>query len=272
MKILVTIKRVPDPEQKPKFKGNGLDLSGANWVINTFDEYAVETALRLVENAATGERAGQVVVVSIGPKECSQQIRTALAMGADRAILIEAADDALDADSVARVLKAVVEREKPDMLLMGKQTVDGDTNQVAQMTAALLGWPQATCAATIDLAPDSKSVTVGREVDSGVETKKAALPGVVTVDLRIVSPSAVVNHRTPATHKYGDGPRYASVKGIMAAKRKELKEISLADLGVSLSPRVRYTTVAAPPARKAGIKVADVPELLKRLHEEAKAL
>ena len=244
MKILVTVKRVPDPEQRPKFKGAGLDISGANWVLNPFDEYAVETALRLIENGATGEKAGEVVVLSIGPKEASQQMRSALAMGADRGILVDGADETLDSDSVARIVKAVVDKEKPDLVLLGKQAVDGDANQVGQILAGLLGCAQATFAASVELPADEKSITVSREVDAGVETKKIPLPGVVTVDLRIVAPASVKNAKTPATHAYADGPRYASLKGIMAAKKKEIKEI----------------------------KVADVNELVKRLSEDAKVL
>jgi electron transfer flavoprotein beta subunit len=272
VKILVTVKRVPDPEMKPKFKGTQLDLSGVNWVVNTFDEYAVETALRLTENGATGERSGEVVVLSIGPKDAAQQLRAALAMGADRAILVDATDENLDSESVARIVKAVVDKEKPDLLLMGKQAVDGDTNQVGQIVAGLLGWPQATFAATVELGADGRSITVGREVDSGVETKKIALPGVVTVDLRIVTPKAVKNGKTPESHAYAEGPRYASLKGIMAAKKKPLAEMKLADLGVTVAPRVKWVSVDAPPPRKAGIKVADVNELVKRLHDEAKVL
>jgi electron transfer flavoprotein beta subunit len=272
VKILVTIKRVPDPEQRPKFKGNALDLSGANWVVNPFDDYAVETALRLTENGATGERFGEVVVLSIGPKEVSQQIRSALAMGADRGILVEGTDDALDSDSVARIVKAAIDKEKPDLVIMGKQAVDGDSNQVGQIVAGLLGWPQLTFAASVELGADEKTITVGREVDAGVETKRAKLPAVLTVDLRVIAPNAVKNAKTPPSHAYAEGPRYASLKGIMAAKKKEIKELKLADLGVSPAAKVKLLSVEAPPARKAGIKVADVNELVKRLAEEAKVI
>ncbi len=272
MKILVTVKRVPDPEMRPKFKGNALDLSGVTWAVNTFDEYAVETALRLTEKGDSGERTGEVVVLSIGPKEAAQQVRQALAMGADRAILVDATDENLDSDSVARIVKAVALREKPDLLLMGKQAVDGDANQVAQIAAGLLGWPQATFAAQVELAADEKSVSVAREVDAGVETKKVPLPAVVTVDLRIIAPGGVKNNKTAASHTYADGPRYASLKGIMAAKKKKLDEITVDSLGVKLAPKVKWLGVEAPPARKAGIKVADVNELIKRLHDEAKVL
>jgi len=272
VKILVTVKRVPDPEQRPKFKGAGLDISGANWVLNPFDEYAVETALRLIENGATGEKSGEVVVLSIGPKEATQQMRSALAMGADRGILVEGIDDALDSDAVARVVKAAVEKEKPDLVILGKQAVDGDSNQVGQILAGLLGWAQATFAASVELPADEKSLTVTREVDAGVETKKIPLPGVLTVDLRIVAPKSVKNAKTPDSHTYAEGPRYASLKGIMAAKKKEIKEIKAADLGVTPAAKVKLVSVEAPPPRKAGIKVADVNELVKRLAEEAKVL
>ncbi len=272
MKILVTVKRVPDPEMRPKFKGNGLDLSGATWVVNTFDEYAVETALRLNEKADSGEKLGETIVLSIGPDDVSMQIRNALAMGADRAVRVDATDETLDADSVARIVAKVVEREKPDLLLLGKQAVDGDSNQVGQIVAGLLGWPQATFAATLEAAPDGKSVTIGREVDAGLELKQVPLPAVVTCDLRSILPGAVKNGKTPASHVYSEGPRYASVKGIMAARKKEIKATPVADLGVTLMPKVTWVGVDAPPARKAGIKVADVPELIKRLHDEAKVL
>src|SRR5262249_35974597 len=257
---------------RPKFKGNGLDLSGVTWVVNTFDEYAVETALRLNEKADSGEKLGETVVLSIGPDDVSMQIRNALAMGADRAVRVDAADETLDADAVARIVAKVVEREKPDLLLLGKRGVEGDSNQVGQTVAALLGWPQATFAASLEVAPDGKSITVGREVDAGLELKKVPLPAVITCDLRSILPAAVKNGKTPAGHAYAEGPRYASVKGIMAARKKEIKATPVADLGLTLAPKVTWLGVDAPPARKAGIKVADVPELIKRLHDDAKVL
>jgi len=270
VKILVTLKRVPDPEQKVKFKGSELDLSQASWVLNTFDEYAVETALRLNENAASGEKLGEVVVASIGPKEASQQLRSALAMGADRAILVAGDDAQLDSWVVAKVVQKLVEQEKPDLLLMGKQTPDGESNQVGQIVAGYLGWPQATFAGSVQVA--DKSLVVGREVDAGIESKQVQLPAVVTVDLRVILPTAVKNGVTPDSHKYDEGPRYASLKGIMAAKKKELKEVALASLGVEATPRVKYVSMEAPPARKAGVKVKDVPELINKLHNEAKVI
>ena len=272
MKILVTVKRVPDPEMRPKLKGGTLDLTGASWVMNPFDEYAVETALRLNEKADSGEKLGEIVVLSIGPKEVAMQVRNALAMGADRGIRVDATDEQLDSDSVARIVAEVARREKPDLLIMGKQAVDGDANQVPQIVAGLLGWPQATFAATVEVSADGKSLSVGREVDAGLEIKKVPLPAVISTDLRVIQPKAVKNAKTPDSHQYAEGPRYASIKGITAARKKELKEITPADLGVTVAPKVKWLSVEAPPARKAGIKVADVNELIKRLHEEAKVL
>ena len=270
MKILVTVKRVPDPEQKVKFKGTAVDVSAANWVINAFDEYAIEAALRLNENAATGEKLGETIALSIGPKDVSQQLRSALAMGADRAILVGGSDEELDSFAVARIVKAVVEREKPDLLLMGKLATDGEASQVPQLCAALLDWPQATFAAQITANADG--LEVKREVDTGIEVKQVKLPAVVSVDLRIISPTAVVNGKTPATHAYQEGPRYASLKGIMAAKKKEIKEISLADLGVKPAPVTKLVSAEPPAGRKAGVKVKDVAELVSKLKNEAKVL
>jgi electron transfer flavoprotein beta subunit len=272
VKILVPLKRVPDPELKTKIKDGVIDLTGATWVVNTFDEYAVEAGLRLIENAADGTRHGEVVVVTIGPEEAGQQLRSALAMGADRALRIQGEDKELDSGVVVAALAAVVAAEKPDLVLMGKQAVDGDANQVGQMLAAKLSLPQATFAASLELGADKKSLTIGREVDAGVEYKKVPLPAVVTVDLRIVSPRAVKNHVTPDSHEYQEGPRYASLKGIMQAKKKPLEQKTLADLGVDAKPVTRQVSVELPPPRAAGRKVESVAELVKRLHDEAKVI
>jgi electron transfer flavoprotein beta subunit len=273
VKILVPLKRVPDPELKTKIKDGAIDLSGASWVVNPFDEYAVETALRLLENGEAGTReGGEVVVVTVGPADAGQQLRSALAMGADRAIRVDATDVNLDSRTVVAVLEKIIAEEKPDLILMGKQAVDGDSNQVGQMLAGKLKLPQATFAASVELAADRKSLLVGREVDAGVEYKRATLPAVVTVDLRIVSPRAVKNHVTPDSFAYADGPRYASLKGIMAAKKKPLAEKTLADLGVTAAPVISEKKVELPPARKAGQIVSDIPTLVKKLVEEAKAL
>lgn len=272
MIVLVPLKRVPDPELKTKIKDDAVDLSNVSWVINPFDEYAVEAALRLVENADDGSRHGEVVVVTLGPEDAAQNLRTALAMGVDRAIRVDIGDDELDSRLVAEVLAKLYEEVKPDLLLLGKQAVDGDANQVAQMLAALLELPQATFAANIELAADKQSVTVGREADSGVEYKKIPLPGVVSVDLRIIMPKSVINNVTPDTHEYQEGPRYASLKGIMKAKKKPMDVKSLSDLGVDPALQVKQVDIVLPPERPGGQVVESVQVLVQKLHEEAKAI
>ncbi len=273
MKVLVTAKRVPDPEQKVKLKEGVVDLTGMNFVVNPFDEYAVETALRLTEKADAGnKRSGEVVVLSIGPSEATQQMRSCLAMGADRGIMITGNDDDLDSEQVARLIAAVVDKEKPDLILMGKQTVDGDSNQAGQLVAGYLGLPQACFAAQMELSADKTSITVGREIDGGMEFKKVPLPAMVTVDLRIVLPKAVKNNETADTHEYAEGPRYASLKGIMQAKRKKIENLDAGALGVTLEPRVKLVSLDAPPVRQAGITVESVDELVDKLQNEAKVL
>jgi electron transfer flavoprotein beta subunit len=273
VKILVPCKRVPNPDLKLKVANGTVDLAGTTWQCNPFDEYAVEAALRLTEKGKGGERVGEVVVVSIGPKDTSAQLRQLLAMGASRAILIDGDDNALDSDKVARLLQAVVKAEQPDMVLMGKQAVDGDDNQVGQVLAARLGWPQATFLASIVLPADNKSATVTREVDAGVEERRVRLPAVLTVDLRIVAKKAVRNEAlAPANAEWEDTQRLASLKGIMAAKKKELKEITADSLGVSGGILVKTTRHEAPPMRKAGVKVASVEDLVAKLHNEAKVI
>ncbi|MDC0748874.1 electron transfer flavoprotein subunit beta/FixA family protein [Polyangium mundeleinium] len=275
MKILVALKRVADPDNANKVKipasGEKIDTTGLEWKPNPFDEYALEAALRLTENGTQPKvRAGEVVVVTFGPKETETTLRAALATGADKAIRVDAADDKLDGDLVARALKALVEKEKPDVVLMGKQAVDGDSNQVGQILAELLDWPMATFAATI--REEAGALLVGREVDGGVSTLRVKLPAVVTVDLRIVAPMSVYSLKTPATHKYNDGVRFAALPAIMAAKKKPLVEVKLADLASDQTLKVQYHGFAAPPARKAGIKVKDVGELVSKLKNEAKVL
>ena len=222
MKILVPLKRVPDPEMKLTIKDGKPDVSNATWVVNTFDEYAVETALRLVENADEGTKDGEVVVVTIGPADAAQQLRSALAMGADRAIRVDAEDEAIDAGVVARALAKIYEEEKPDLVVLGKQAVDGDANQVGQMFAAKANLPQGCFAANVELEDGGKSVLAGREVDGGVEYKRLPLPAVLTCDLRVIQPKGVTNHITPDSHEYQEGARYASLKGIMKAKKKPM--------------------------------------------------
>jgi electron transfer flavoprotein beta subunit len=273
VKILVTAKRVPDPEQKVKLKGNELDQSAVNWQLNQFDEYAVESALRLTENASAGNaRDGEVIVVSIGPKDVQQQLRSTLAMGADKGVLVAGDDAELDADLVARTIQKLVEREKPDLVLMGKLAADSESNDAGQRLAGLLGWPQATFAGTIEVTDGGKALLVGREVDAGLETKKVTLPAVVTVDLRIVAPHAIKNGKTAKEHAYAEGPRYASLKGIMAAKKKPIEDTTFEKLGVAAAKKLKTVTLEAPPPRKAGIKVQSVEELVAKLHSEAKVI
>lgn len=275
MKILVPVKRVADPDNANKVKisdgGAAVSTEGLEWKPNPFDEYAVETALRLNENAKSNEKLGETVVLSFGPGDVQQTLRQTLAMGADRGILIEADDSELDSAVTARALKAIVEEEEPDLVLMGKQTVDGDSNAVGQMLAEMLGWPMATFAATIEA--DGDSLTVGREVDTGVLTVKVQTPAVVTVDLRIVAPESVKNGQTPDDHKYNEGARYASLKGIMQAKKKKIDQKGLSDLGIDTDLTTTYTTFELPPARSGSCTfVESVDELVEKLKTEAKAL
>lgn len=274
MKILVPLKRVADPDNANKIKippsGEKIETAGLEFKPNPFDEYAVETALRLTENGATPKtRAGEVVVVTFGPKDTETTLRAALATGADRAIRVDSKDDELDGLMVAKALKALVEKEKPDLVLMGKQAVDGDSNQVGQMLAQLLGWPQATFAATIQ--EEAEGLLVGREVDGGVLNLRVKLPAIVTVDLRIVSPTSVYSKVTAKTFKYNEGVRFAPLPAIMQAKKKPLAEVKLADLNPG-ALSIQYHKFEPPPSRKAGIKVKDVSDLVARLKNEAKVI
>lgn len=273
MKILVTAKRIPDPTQKLKLKDNAIDLSGANWQLNQFDEYAVEAALRLTEDGANpATRQGQVTVVSLGPADVATQLRSALAMGADKAIRVDAKDEELDACQVAHALFKIIKRDQPDLVLMGKLAADNEGNDVGQRLAGMLGWPQATFACSLQVADGGQALVVGREVDAGVERKKVRLPAIVTVDLRIVAPQAVKNGRTAPTFNYPEGPRYATLKGIRAAKDKPLEQTTLAQLGVSGGAKTKVQKVQAPPARQAGKKVGSVTELVEKLQKEAKVI
>jgi electron transfer flavoprotein beta subunit len=249
VKILVTVKRVPDPETVIKIAsdGTGIVTDNVKWVVNPFDEIAIEEALRIKEKAGGAD----VVLVSIGQKTAQEQLRTGLAMGADRAILV-LADQALEPLAVARVLAKIVDGEKPDLVLMGKQAIDDDSNCAGQMLAELLGWPQATFASKVAL--DGKSAKVTREVDGGLETLGVTLPAIVTADLRL------------------NEPRYASLPGIMKARKKELKEIPLAELGVDAAPKTRVVKLETPPKRSGGRKVGSVQELVQVLHNEAKVI
>jgi len=249
LKILVAIKPVPNPDEKVKIKGDGsgIVLDNIKMVVNPFCEIAVEEALRIKE-----KQGGEVVIVTVGPKVGEQQVRTGLAMGADRALLVEAGTD-LDSLGVAKVLAKVVSDEKPDLVLMGKQSVDDDNNQVGQILAAVLGWPQATFASKVEFSGDGKA-NVTREVDGGLEMIEVTLPVVVTTDLRL------------------NEPRYASLPGIMKAKKKELKVVAVASLGVDVTPKVKVLTYVPPKQRAGGGRVADVAELVAKLKNEAKVL
>jgi electron transfer flavoprotein beta subunit len=274
LKILVSLKRVSDPDNANKIKVSGgkVETTGLEWKPNPFDEYAVETALRLTENGTnTKARLGEVTVVTFGPKETDTTLRAALATGADKAFRVDATDDQLDGDVVARALKTIVEKEKPDLVLLGKQQVDGDSNQVGQLLAEYLGWPQATFAGSIKSEGD-KELIVGREVDGGTIKVKVTLPAVVTVDLRIVASKSVTSVHTPATHAYPEGVRFAALMAIMAAKKKPLSELKLGELVSDAAPKIKYTGFELPPARKAGVKVKTVAELVAKLKSEAKVL
>ena len=273
MKILVTVKRIPDPAQKVKLKDNALDLSAANWQVNQFDEYAVESALRLTEDgAAPASRLGAVTVMSLGPQDVQQQLRAALAMGADKAIRVDVKDEELDARLVAQTMQKIVERDKPDLIIMGKLAADNEGQDVGQRLAGMLGWAQATAACSIAVTDGGQALLVGREVDNGVEVKKVKLPAVVTVDLRIIAPQAVKSAKTAANFSYPEGPRYASLKGIRAAKDKPIETLNLAGLGVQPALKVKTAKVELPPARGAGKKVGSVAELVQKLHSEAKVI
>ncbi len=265
LKLLVTAKRVEDPESKIKVKpdGSGIVTDGVNYKMNPFDEIAVEEALRLKE-----KHGGEVVVASIGGDRSVTELRAALAMGADRGILVRH-DGPLDPVVVSALLAKVCEAEKPDLVILGKQSIDDDQNQAGQYLAARLGRPQATFASKkesleseaeqkrepgLRLGADGRTLQVVREVDGGIETLEVTLPAVVTTDLRL------------------NKPRFASLPGIMKAKKKEVKELPASSLGVDLAPKVVVRRLSEPPARKGGVKVADVDELFRKLRDEAKVL
>jgi len=249
MKVLVAVKRVVDYNVKVRVKADGSDVDVANvkMSMNPFDEIAVEEAVRLKEAG----KASEIVVVSMGVKQCEETLRTALAMGADRAILVET-DTELQPLAVAKLLKAVADKEQPQLLIVGKQAIDDDANQTGQMAAALLGWAQGTFASKVDIA--AETVDVIREIDGGLETVKLRLPAVVTADLRL------------------NEPRFIKLPNIMAAKKKPLDKTSPADLGVDVTPRLKTLKVAEPAKRSAGIKVANAAELVAKLKNDAKVL
>ncbi|HVL02310.1 MAG TPA: electron transfer flavoprotein subunit beta/FixA family protein [Dongiaceae bacterium] len=246
MKVLVAVKRVVDANVKVRVAANnsGVDLTNVKMAMNPFCEIAVEEAVRLKEKGV----ATEIIVVAVGPKEAQEQVRTALALGADRGILVEAAD--VQPLAIAKILKAIVDQEKPGLVILGKQTIDGDNNQTGQMLAALTGMGQGTFASAVNVADGKVKVT--REIDGGLQTVELKLPALVTTDLRL------------------NEPRYASLPNIMKAKKKPLDIKAPADFGVDVTPRVKTVKVDAPAARKAGIKVKTVEELVAKLKNEAR--
>jgi electron transfer flavoprotein beta subunit len=249
MKLLVCVKRVVDYNVKIRVKpdGSGVELANIKMSMNPFDEIAVEEAVRLKEQG----KATEIVAVSIGPQQAGETIRTALAMGADRGILVKT-DAAVEPLAVAKILAKVVEQEKPDLIILGKQAIDDDSNQTGQMLAALLGWPQGTFAFKVNVGEGSIDVT--REVDGGLQTVGLKLPAIVTTDLRL------------------NEPRYASLPNIMKAKKKPLDETSPETLGIDVAPRLKVVKTAEPGGRKAGVKVGSVAELVSKLKVEAGVL
>ena len=249
MKVLVAVKRVIDYNVKARVKpdGSGVDLANVKMSMNPFDEIAVEEAIRLKEKG----QASEIVAVSIGPAAASETIRTALAMGADRGILIKQ-EGTVEPLTVAKLLKAVVGAELPGLVILGKQAIDDDSNQTGQMLAALLGWPQGTFASKLVIEGDHALVT--REVDGGLQTLKLKMPAIVTTDLRL------------------NEPRYASLPNIMKAKKKPIDEKSPADYGVDVTPRLKIVKTSEPAGRKGGVKVASVEELVDKLRNEAGVL
>lgn len=249
MKVLVPVKRVVDYNVKVRVKsdGSGVDIANVKMSMNPFDEIAVEEAMRLKEAG----KATEVIVVSCGITQCQETLRTAMAIGADRGVLVET-DVELQPLSVAKLLKALADKEQPQLIILGKQAIDDDCNQTGQMLAALLGWPQATFASKVVV--DGDKINVTREVDGGLETISLTLPAIVTTDLRL------------------NEPRYVTLPNIMKAKKKTLEIVKPADLGVDVTPRLKTLKVAEPPKRSAGIKVPDVATLVAKLKNEAKVI
>ena len=249
MKVLVAVKRAIDYNVKarPKSDGSGVELANVKMSMNPFDEIAVEEAVKLQEAGTVSE----TIAVSIGPKQCQETLRTAMAMGIDRSILVETEDE-MQPLAVAKVLAKLVEQEKPEVVILGKQAIDDDSNQTGQMLSAILGWSQGTFACSLEVGEGS--VNVGREVDGGIQTLSLTLPTVITTDLRL------------------NEPRYVKLPNIMKAKKKPLEQLSATDLGIDTKPRIEQIKVEEPPKRKAGIKVANVAELVNKLKNEAKVI
>ncbi|MCD8520163.1 MAG: electron transfer flavoprotein subunit beta/FixA family protein [Alphaproteobacteria bacterium] len=249
MKVLVPVKRVVDYNVKVRAKSDqsGVDIANVKMSLNPFDEIAVEEAIRLKESGKVTE----IVVITIGPEKAQEQLRTAMAVGADRGILVKT-DDNVEPLAVAKTLKYFIDKEQPNLVIMGKQAIDGDYNQTGQMLAALMGWPQATFASKVELSADKAKVT--REIDGGLETLEINLPGIITTDLRL------------------NEPRYAKLPDIMAAKKKPLDVVEPAETGVDFKPRLSIVKVTDPAKRQGGVKVGSIDELVEKLKNEAKVI
>ena len=279
VKILVPVKRVADPDNANKVKVSSdktqVTADGLEWKMNPFDEWSLEAALRLTEDASKKERVGEVLLVSIGPKDAVQTIRQGLAMGAERGILVEADDQNLDSHVVAQVITAIAQAESPDLVFLGKQSADGDSNVAGTKVAEMLGWPLVNYVMHISTDDDGKSFTVKRELDIGQQTLKVQGPCVFTSSDRILQPESVKNGVTPADFAYpeAEGGRYASLKGIMQAKKKPIDEKSMGDLGVEPKRVNEYLEFELPPARSGSTEfVESVEELVEKLHTVAKVL
>jgi len=249
MKVLVAVKRAIDYNVKarPKSDGSAVDLANVKMSMNPFDEIAVEEAVKLQESGKVDE----TIAVSVGPKQCQETLRTAMAMGIDRSILVESGED-IQPLAVAKVLSKLIEKEKPDLAILGKQAIDDDSNQTGQMLSALLGWSQGTFACNLEF--DGDSIRVGREIDGGIQTLCLSLPSVITTDLRL------------------NEPRYVKLPNIMKAKKKPLEVLTAEELGVDISPRLETIKVAEPPGRETGVKVEDIAQLIDKLKNEAKVI
>ena len=283
MKILVPIKRVADPDNASKLKvsgdGKAVTSEGLEWKMNPFDDWSLEAALRLTEDAAKkNARVGEVVVVSLGPNDEHTQriIREGLAKGAERGILVDTSDEDLDSGVVADVLKALVDKESPDLVVMGKQAADGDSNVAGTLLAEKLGWPIINYAMRIMTADDGKTLEIQRELDTGVATVKVTSPAVLTTSDRILHPESVRNGVTPGDFQYAKlevGGRYASLKGIMQAKKKKIDATTPSDLGVSGNKVLSYSKFELPPARSGDTTfVEDVADLVDKLQNTAKVI
>ena len=249
MKVLVAVKRAIDYNVKarPKSDGSGVELANVKMSMNPFDEIAVEEAVKLQEAG----KASETIAVSIGPKQCQETLRTAMAMGIDRSILVET-DDEVQPLAVAKVLAKLVQQENPEVVILGKQAIDDDSNQTGQMLSAILGWSQGTFACSLEI--DEKSVKVGREIDGGIQTLSLTLPTVITTDLRL------------------NEPRYVKLPNIMKAKKKPMDTVTTESLGVDTSPRLTTIRVSEPPGREAGVKVENIDQLIDKLRNEAKVI